>query len=650
MKQEIIQKAEKQPKTRKPNLTGIPTQTKLNFEQRSGLSFDDVRVHYNSSSPARIGALAYTQGTQVYIGPGQEKHLRHELGHVIQQKTMPVRNTYMLMGNIPICQDDSLERDADAWLTKIQDMSACTTPSSPSIAPIQRYIRVGNTSYVQSAKKDGSEIRALMVKEGEAATLYINETIKEESSTSSDLFNTLSALGIQRDTSSVPDPAGNATSPCYYRYIQTRIPSTGDDKAGVRNDEQRERALSRLSFQKIMTDLMVENCKHICRHYEASQITVQIAEGMIELIESEINYFLPYVAGNKKNTVRKKEVAELFTEASISFLALGSDITDILFALYHSAVNLYNIATNSVNQIDRQDELSLLYALEADLSYRRSQIEKELETLSFRPVLPTDCGFSADARYELTNAYNAQNPPKKVGFDKKESTGAPLPWNYHLGTSLPVSEITTDGLYIEDAVGKSSCGWERANSHWSAHIYGKEEDQNSIAVQGNEHSQEALRGPKYIFNSFSEQTRIRLWGIIGDNSKWSASIKFGSDDEPCPTLTITKSGTNFTSQMTNFPNEPTHETDFLVKTVQQAIDGLVVSAFSAMGADSFQSFRNSGSHTHPTANSVTVLKKYTDFMQSVHPLGRNIGPGNFNTGMKFSIEDLVIIHNKDKVQ
>lgn len=98
MKQEVIQKAEEKPKQQGPNLTGIPTQMKLDFEQRSGLSFDDVRVHYNSDKPRKIGALAYTQGTQVHVGPGQERHLRHELGHVVQQKRGIVRPNYRLGG------------------------------------------------------------------------------------------------------------------------------------------------------------------------------------------------------------------------------------------------------------------------------------------------------------------------------------------------------------------------------------------------------------------------------------------------------------------------------------------------------------------------------------------------------------------------
>ena len=68
----LTQRAER-PEVKKPNLTGIPTQMRLNFERRSGLSFDDVRVHYNSDKPARLGALAYTQGTQIHVGPGQER-------------------------------------------------------------------------------------------------------------------------------------------------------------------------------------------------------------------------------------------------------------------------------------------------------------------------------------------------------------------------------------------------------------------------------------------------------------------------------------------------------------------------------------------------------------------------------------------------
>ena len=97
-----------------PNRTGIPAHLKNIAEQRSGLSFDDVRVHYNSSKPAQLQALAYTQGNEVYIGPGQEKHLMHELGHVVQQKQGRVRANKTIRG-MPLNDEARLEREADQF-------------------------------------------------------------------------------------------------------------------------------------------------------------------------------------------------------------------------------------------------------------------------------------------------------------------------------------------------------------------------------------------------------------------------------------------------------------------------------------------------------------------------------------------------------
>lgn len=96
----------------KPNRTGIPLQMKQSFERSSGLSLDDVRVHYHSALPARLGALAYTQGSQVYVAPGQERHLGHELGHVVQQKQGRVRATSEL-GGVKINTSPALEQEAD---------------------------------------------------------------------------------------------------------------------------------------------------------------------------------------------------------------------------------------------------------------------------------------------------------------------------------------------------------------------------------------------------------------------------------------------------------------------------------------------------------------------------------------------------------
>ena len=97
---------------RSSNKTGIPDQLKNGIEAVSGLSFDDVRVHYSSHKPEVLYANAYTQGSHVYIGPGKESSLPHELGHVIQQKQRRVRPTVYL-GRMAVNEDRALEREAD---------------------------------------------------------------------------------------------------------------------------------------------------------------------------------------------------------------------------------------------------------------------------------------------------------------------------------------------------------------------------------------------------------------------------------------------------------------------------------------------------------------------------------------------------------
>ncbi|MCM1064127.1 MAG: DUF4157 domain-containing protein [Eubacterium sp.] len=87
-KQAFLQKRTKQAKRNSGggNRTGISEAVKVRHEAVSGLPFDDVRVHYHSRNPEPMQALANTRGDHVYIAPGQERHLRHELGHMVQQK------------------------------------------------------------------------------------------------------------------------------------------------------------------------------------------------------------------------------------------------------------------------------------------------------------------------------------------------------------------------------------------------------------------------------------------------------------------------------------------------------------------------------------------------------------------------------------
>lgn len=96
----------------RPNTTGLPDQLKAGVEKLSGHSLDRVKVHYNSSKPAQLQALAYTQGTSIHVAPGQEQHLPHETWHVVQQMQGRVKPTMQAKG-VPINDDAGLEKEAD---------------------------------------------------------------------------------------------------------------------------------------------------------------------------------------------------------------------------------------------------------------------------------------------------------------------------------------------------------------------------------------------------------------------------------------------------------------------------------------------------------------------------------------------------------
>jgi hypothetical protein len=92
----------------RPNRTGLPDRLKAGIENLSGVAMDDVRVHYNSAKPARLQALAFTQGADIHVAPGQEKHLPHETWHAgFRLKPM------LQMKGVAIDDDAGLERATD---------------------------------------------------------------------------------------------------------------------------------------------------------------------------------------------------------------------------------------------------------------------------------------------------------------------------------------------------------------------------------------------------------------------------------------------------------------------------------------------------------------------------------------------------------
>jgi hypothetical protein len=100
-----------------PNRTGMPDGLKSGIESLSGMDMSDVRVHRNSSEPAQLNALAYAQGNDVHLGPGQEQHLPHEAWHVVQQRQGRVAPTLQMAG-VPVNDDAGLEQEADVMGAK----------------------------------------------------------------------------------------------------------------------------------------------------------------------------------------------------------------------------------------------------------------------------------------------------------------------------------------------------------------------------------------------------------------------------------------------------------------------------------------------------------------------------------------------------
>ncbi len=118
------------------NRTGMPDNLKSGMENLSGMSLDDVQVHRNSAKPAALDALAYAQGSDIHLGPGQEKHLPHEAWHVVQQRQGRVKPTLQMAGHA-VNDDISLETEADVMGAKAlnQGSTMSKTQAAPEKIP-----------------------------------------------------------------------------------------------------------------------------------------------------------------------------------------------------------------------------------------------------------------------------------------------------------------------------------------------------------------------------------------------------------------------------------------------------------------------------------------------------------------------------------
>jgi hypothetical protein len=144
------------------NDTGLPDGLKAGIESLSGMSMDNVKVHYNSSEPAQLDALAYARGIDIHVAPGQEQHLPHEAWHLVQQAQGRVKPTRQLARGLAVNDDARLEHEADVMGDRaVQMMDAMRGRNAVAqavrgasalsgVAPVQRVLTqktVGGVQY-----------------------------------------------------------------------------------------------------------------------------------------------------------------------------------------------------------------------------------------------------------------------------------------------------------------------------------------------------------------------------------------------------------------------------------------------------------------------------------------------------------------------
>lgn len=112
------------------NLTGMPDRLKAGIEALSGMDLSDVRVHANSDKPAQLNAMAYAQGNDIHLAPGQERHLPHEAWHLVQQRQGRVKPTMQAKG-VAINDNAGLEHEADVMGQRATALPHGGTRQSP---------------------------------------------------------------------------------------------------------------------------------------------------------------------------------------------------------------------------------------------------------------------------------------------------------------------------------------------------------------------------------------------------------------------------------------------------------------------------------------------------------------------------------------
>lgn len=177
----------------------LPENVQAKMEHAFGADFSNVRVHEGPQAQA-IGALAYTQGTDIHFAPGRydphsgsgQELLGHELTHVVQQSQGRVQASTQARG-VAVNDAPALEHEADqmgARAARGQQVGGGAASAGGAVrgAPVQRKLAYQGKSITevdaaialltQKAKEHGRRIDFEAHREG-IATLLEEGTLYE---------------------------------------------------------------------------------------------------------------------------------------------------------------------------------------------------------------------------------------------------------------------------------------------------------------------------------------------------------------------------------------------------------------------------------------------------------------------------------------
>ena len=163
------------------NESGLPRSLKNGIESLSGMSMDHVKVHYNSAQPAQLSALAYAQGNDIHLAPGQEQHLPHEAWHVVQQAQGRVQPTMQMKEGVPVNDDIGLENEADLMGNRAAQFRLPTELDATTIGSIKQGQVVGGRepSQMKESPTSGSLPAIQLMKLSEVKDSWLAGEIAE---------------------------------------------------------------------------------------------------------------------------------------------------------------------------------------------------------------------------------------------------------------------------------------------------------------------------------------------------------------------------------------------------------------------------------------------------------------------------------------